>query len=379
VIRVANVLTAGAFGGPQRRILQVAVRLRDQGVETTVLLPSHDSDEFYGRLLDAAVPAVRLPIHRVTRNKRHLAGWFGLFGPELAVLAAAIRKARADVVHCNGVWGVKPVLAGRLAGARVALHLNDTATPPSIQALYHALAPRCHGFIYAGHRSREVYSAVRAFPDAPSRIIPAPVDTAIFDPDTVDPDPTIRGDEGTLQVVTAGTLNPSKGLEYFVEMVRLLCERRDDLRFHVVGQELDTQPEYTARVKANAARVPGGRLTFHGSSANMPGVLAAADIYVCSSIAEASPMAVWESMAMGCALVSTDVGDVNRHLVDGESGLMVPIEDAAALAEGVERLADDPDSRATFGRAARAAVLANLDLSACVRRHREFYELLTRS
>jgi glycosyltransferase involved in cell wall biosynthesis len=68
----------------------------------------------------------------------------------------------------------------------------------------------------------------------------------------------------------------------------------------------------------------------------------AADIFISTNRIDNTPVAVIEAGAMGLPVVSTDVGGV-RHLVrDGESALLVPDDDADAMADAVVRLVRDP-------------------------------------
>jgi glycosyltransferase involved in cell wall biosynthesis len=375
MIRVANVLTAGRFGGPQNRVLQVAAGLRHRDIHTTVVLPEAGSDEFHARLQEAGVPAVRLPLHRLTRHRSHLIGWGAFFVPELWALVRVLRERQIDLVHCNGVWQVKPVLAGSLVRAKVALHLNDTFTTWPIRALFRVTAPFADAFIFAAHRSRDTYFPAEGANELFSEVIPAPVDVHRFDPRQAQPAPAIS--EGRwVKVLTAGGVSPIKGLEYFIEMASTLLRRRSDISFHVVGHHLESQVRYTAMLRERAERLPSGGCVFHGPSPDMPSVYRAADIYVCSSVSEASPMAVWEAMAMERPVVSTDVGDVARYIEDGRNGFVVPVRDPAALAAKVESLVRDATLRQRLGQRARETAIAELDISHCVRRHERFYRAI---
>lgn len=71
-----------------------------------------------------------------------------------------------------------------------------------------------------------------------------------------------------------------------------------------------------------------------------------------------SPLKVYEYMAAGLPVVASRVGDLDRVVSHGRTGLMVPPDDASALADALARLAGDPDLRANLGGAARAEVLA---------------------
>ena len=101
--------------------------------------------------------------------------------------------------------------------------------------------------------------------------------------------------------------------------------------------------------------------------------LKSTDIYVCSSITEASPMSVWEAMAMEKAIVSTNVGNVKRFIRNGENGFIVPLRDAEAMAEKVSILIEDENLRVKFGKLSRATAVKELDVAICADKHRRFY------
>ena len=79
------------------------------------------------------------------------------------------------------------------------------------------------------------------------------------------------------------------------------------------------------------------------------------------------PMVLSEAGAVGLPLVSTDVGAIGEIVRDGETGLLVPVDDAGALAAALHRLADDPDARRRMGEAARQLVREQFDAGANAR------------
>jgi starch synthase len=70
---------------------------------------------------------------------------------------------------------------------------------------------------------------------------------------------------------------------------------------------------------------------------------------------------VYEAMGCGTPVVASRVGGIPELVVDGETGLLVPPDDPAALAEAVTALLADPDRRARMGCAARAQALARFE------------------
>jgi glycosyltransferase involved in cell wall biosynthesis len=86
------------------------------------------------------------------------------------------------------------------------------------------------------------------------------------------------------------------------------------------------------------------------------------DIMVLPSFNENLPMSVIEGMAHGMAVIATPVGAVSDIIVDGESGMLVPVGDVAALAAALRRCVEDTELRAALGARARAVHAAHLDL-----------------
>jgi glycosyltransferase involved in cell wall biosynthesis len=102
--------------------------------------------------------------------------------------------------------------------------------------------------------------------------------------------------------------------------------------------------------------------------------LASFDLFVLPSRNEGFPVTIMEAMLAGLPVVTTDVGSVREAVIDGETGLIVPPEDPAALAAAISTLVDDPDRRVAMGRRARAIAVERFTLSATVDRYMAVYE-----
>ncbi len=98
----------------------------------------------------------------------------------------------------------------------------------------------------------------------------------------------------------------------------------------------------------------GTRLRLLGYCEDVAALLAAADIFALPSHFEGLPMSVIEAMLTGLPVVATDISGPREQVVDGETGLVIPPRQAAALAAALARLAADPALRATMGEAGRA-------------------------
>lgn len=373
MLKIANVTEEGRFGGPQRWISAVSGRLKNFGFDQIVVFPVPDSDRFYEELNQQRIETRRIVLHRLTKEKNHLIKFVLLFIQEIISLYKLFKKEGVDIVHCNNSWQHKGLIAGRLAGKKVVWHLHETSTPFFINIIFKFLATYfTDAFITAGERVRSYYLSDQRLSGKPIIQIQAPVDTSVFDPEKVEEDQRIADCPG-IKIVTAGNINPTKGLEYFVEMASILNQRYDNLSFFVVGAHFDSQRVYLNKILGLMKQYGLKNLHFYGSSENIPSVLKAADVYVCSSIAEASPVSVWEAMSMEKAIVSTDVGDTANFIKDGESGYIVPIKNASAMAEKAGLLIENATLRKKVGTNVRKIAVKNLDVDVCTRKHAEFY------
>jgi glycosyltransferase involved in cell wall biosynthesis len=118
------------------------------------------------------------------------------------------------------------------------------------------------------------------------------------------------------------------------------------------------------------------RVRFLGVRADVADILRASDVFVLSSRWEGNPMSVLEAMAAGLPVVSTAVGGVPELVREGETGLLVPSEDAGALAQALQALVDDAARRRAMGAAARQHAVAHFDIRHTVRGYEQLYEAL---
>jgi hypothetical protein len=95
------------------------------------------------------------------------------------------------------------------------------------------------------------------------------------------------------------------------------------------------------------------------------------------SLAEGLPMAILEAMACARPVVATSVGGTPEAVLDGVTGLLVPVNDAEALGAAVIRLLRDPQLARSMGEAGRRRVEAHFTVERFLRAIEALYQDLT--
>ena len=168
-----------------------------------------------------------------------------------------------------------------------------------------------------------------------------------------------------------------KGLDVLADAFGRLRAARPDLdpRLLLVGTGPD-DAELDRLLEPHADAVVRVRGFLDGVD-ELRRLLVAADVYAFPSRHEGQALAPVEAMACGLAVVAAAASGVEETVgPDGEAGVVVAVEDAEALAAGLERLLSDPEERAAGGAGARARVERLYSYEAAAADLRTFLERL---
>jgi glycosyltransferase involved in cell wall biosynthesis len=149
-----------------------------------------------------------------------------------------------------------------------------------------------------------------------------------------------------------GVLERYKAVDILADAWRLVAARVPEARLHLVGR--GALHEVAARLAADSPEQV--RWDESLSTPEVAGALDAASFLVLPSRSEGLGRVVVEAFCRGRAVVGSRVGGIPDLVTDGETGLLVPPGDPAALAEAMERLLADGARAERLGAAARAAV-----------------------
>ncbi|MGF1596210.1 MAG: glycosyltransferase family 4 protein [Acidimicrobiales bacterium] len=195
--------------------------------------------------------------------------------------------------------------------------------------------------------------------DLPWTIIPPAVELDRFAP----PDRAGRKqDDDELRLLSVGRLHWKKGLvDGLVAVAQLRGEGRP-IRYRLVGDgPAEEQLRWTI---ADLGLECSVELLGRCDATEVDRQLAWADAFLHPSHSEGFANSVLEAQAMALPVVCTDAEGLRENVVDGETGIVVPRRQPAALADALRRLDDRPELRLAFGRAGRRRVVDRFGLEA---------------
>jgi glycosyltransferase involved in cell wall biosynthesis len=158
--------------------------------------------------------------------------------------------------------------------------------------------------------------------------------------------------ESRLLVGLIGRLSREKGVDVFLRAAALVLREMPETRFVVVGDG----PDRAALEGLIAELGISESIKFLGRRDDMPGVYASLDVMVSASRQEGLPMALLEGMASSVPLVATPVGEVPALVETDVTGVLVPVEDEAALATELVAMLRDPNRRERLAAAGRKRI-----------------------
>jgi glycosyltransferase involved in cell wall biosynthesis len=336
---VAIVAAGELFGGAERHVLGLGDFLRERGLRPQIIL-FHDR-ELASRCHRDGLPVSILPVR----------GGLDRRGPKL--LDELLGRLSARVVHVHGYRAAVNVALGPTARPTVCtfhgqgepswrsprVFLKDRIyRGAEALACHRRQAVVCfvtddlrqrHAGRYRGLPLRTVHNGLR------------PLERSV----TPSPEPALV--RGRLHAIAAGRLTRVKGLEFAITALSLLPAG------HPWQLDLVGDGGLTPHLRALAARLGvDDRVTFHGFQRDVESLLTRSDALVMPSLHEGLPYTLLEAMSLGLPVIASAVGGLGEVLRDGQTGLLVPVGDARALAGALHRLGGDPQLRRDLGLAA---------------------------
>jgi glycosyltransferase involved in cell wall biosynthesis len=182
--------------------------------------------------------------------------------------------------------------------------------------------------------------------------------------------------EGPITFGFAGRLLTDKGIRALVAAHGLLRDQGYDANLIIAGNPDPANPASVRLEEVEAwSRRPG--ITWLGHIKDIVSLWRLCHFAVLPSHREGLPVSLLEAAACGRPMIATDAPGCREIAIEDQTGLLVPIENPAALAKAIKKLADSPELRERYGKAARQLVVEKLSAGIIGASIVELYDELT--
>jgi glycosyltransferase involved in cell wall biosynthesis len=172
-----------------------------------------------------------------------------------------------------------------------------------------------------------------------------------------------ESEDGKLRVGMVGHLAPIKGQKDFVRAAALVCGRRDDVDFIIAGEDKSRSGEHRRGLEKLINELGlNQRISLTGWVDDVARLLPGFDLCVSPSRSEPFGLSIVEAMAAGVPVIATASEGAREIIDDGETGRLVPIGDAEALANAIVELLADSLERERLSENAQRAVRERFSL-----------------
>ena len=346
------------YGGPQQ-VIYLLDALNSRGVDCTLVCPPDSG-------VDSAARSAGIRVQNL-----FCAGDLDL--PFAYRLTQYLQTAKPDLVHCHSRRGAD-VLGGLAASFAAIPAVVSRRVDNTEMRLMAALRYRPFARIIA--ISDAIAGVLREHDIDNSRIevIRSAVDTTRFvrppDLDAFRAEFAVPAD--AFVIAAAGQLIPRKGHRYLLEAIAGLRNSHKEIRLILFGEG------YLAnQLRAQAAALGLGDIVqFAGFRDDLDDFMACFDVFAHPALAEGLGVATLKAAAAGVPVVGFRAGGLPEAVSDGETGILVTAEDAAALQAALERLIDDEDLRTRMAVAGRERMQKEFSIDTMADKHVELYEMV---
>ncbi len=355
--RILHLVLASFRGGAEEHTLALLRALPSHGYRPYLALPTQLLQEIKPDLVHSEVETIGLQASTV-------------YWPRLVTeLARILKKEQIDLVHCHSVFGTLcSIPASFLSESPAIVETNhgrefwrEGKRLKGSFWLDRQSSRFVDKYIAVSHATAQFLSATKGIPSNKIVVIHNGRDLTSLAPPSFADRVSARAElslESAHAMLLLGRLSIEKGHALLLEALNILRSRQPRLMamFAGVGPLEDPLKALSNRLGLAA------RVRFLGYRSDLSRLLAASDLVVLPSISEGLPLAAVEALASARPLIATRVGGIPEIVIDGQTGLLVPPNDPAALAQAIDRVLGNPNLGTYLGMNGRRFVEQHFDV-----------------
>lgn len=350
-MRIATLCFSKTIGGMELGLLRRGAELRSHGHHVMAILPESPELARYAQergmtteFITPTLPYLDLPAAR-----------------KLSIILA---REEIDVIYVGRTRDLSTAMLAAGRDIAVVLHQQMQFGIDKHDWFHNKVFKRLDGCTSITERCRQQMMEYTVLAPEKITVVYPGIDIAQWRPSAISREAaraSFNLPEDAFVVGIVGGFNPGKGQREFLEGLRIAATADPELgaRLHglLVGERAGDIGEYTTSLRSLRDTLPfADRVHFHAFREDPREAFRALDVFVLASHSETLGMVLQEAMAMEVASVGTDSGGVPEIIAHEKTGLLIPPQDADAIAAAIIRLYRDPALRQALAHEGRRFV-----------------------
>ena len=364
-MRILHMIDLLTTGGAQKLLVTFGHEAKRCGVDTDIVCLNSEANSTVGRELQTmGLPVTYFPAPHLMDI------------PRMWKVGRYLRRNRPDVMQTHLLYAnVVGGLTGAAAGIPVIATLHTTGPEAWHSALRSWMEAQVlkrldRRIVAIGYKTAEAHQprVGRKKIDVIPNAVRLPVQLTASERAAVRRD-LMRQAAAKWLLISVGDFAPRKAFDDLLRAFARLKPRCPQAVLALAGDgELRAELEALSRSLGLEDSVH-----FLGNRTDVPRLLAASDMFLCSSVAEGMPLAVMEAMMAGLPIVSTSAGDL-EYMLQPDRGIIVPLRQPEQLGQAAAALLEDEARMRALGQRARDYAMQNYDSSAWIKKLLALYQ-----
>lgn len=368
------------LGGGEIALLNLATSLDRQRYTPVVVLGAEG--KLHSRLTEACIETHLLPLESaIGETRKESLGPASIFSfgkiyeccRYAQKLAGLIRNRHADLLHTNSLKAdLIGAMAARISDIPLVWHVRDRIADdylPTFAA--HAFRALCrwipdHVIANSSATRRTLGVGSEAFSTVVHDGMAAPAITLTEPP------------QGQPIIGLLGRISPWKGQHIFIRAAHQVRKKFPQARYQIIGAPLFGEHDYEEQLHSLVSELNmQDVLEFTGFQDDVKAVMDRLTLLVhASTTPEPLGQVVFEAMYYGKPVVATNGGGVPEIMIDGQTGLLVPMEDVEGMAAAIGSLLKNPSKARQMGAAGHERIVCEFPITKTARKVEAIYDRL---
>lgn len=351
------------FGGPHEFTLNLIKNIKKEFL-CRIYYSDKDSLTFIKKIKSNNIISKKLKICLLTKNIFMLLKYFFNFPFDLFRILKVIKKENPKCVYItNGFYSIRTILACAILKKKFVFHFHDTYCNFIFYKIGFFLSKLANCVIFSSYKSFKFY---RKFFKKKKKLI---VQSGVVVEKYFKYQDNYN--KKFFHITTVGNISPVKNLKLFFEIAKLINIK--NVKFNLIGRVWSSQKNYYETLKKEYSLVIKQKVKiFHSMNDIKKFHKKKTDLYLCTSLFESSPVAVWEALSLGIPIISTDVGDLNKLNNSYKFGVITKSFSAKKISNFISKLYNEKKKLEWLSANSSKFAAKELDIKVIAKRICEF-------